>query len=126
MDLKQNTEFILSKIDSLMSDAMPYLEKGAEEMIMYQIVKFQVGFLLSLIIASAFFLAGSVSLYKGLKAAKKNDYDEGVWWGFVVVGGVICVGSFIGFLGEVVGDVPKFALSFATPEMFAIMELLGK
>jgi len=45
MDLKQNTEFILTKIDSLMRDAMPYLEKGSEEVIKYQVIKFRMEFI---------------------------------------------------------------------------------
>lgn len=126
MDLKQNTEFILTKIDSLMQGAMPYLEKGSEEVIKYQLVKFWAEWAITFILV--FCLA-----YAVLKVCKKLyslDDEKDIFmhnYGLpiFIVGTLGFIVSIALFIVSCI-EFTSLILSFTYPEMFAIMELLGK
>ena len=131
MDLQQNTEFIMTKIDSLMQGAMPYLEKGSEEMIKYKVIEFRSSLILTVLALTIGMVIGLVILKKviSLKKAKEKENKFTNTEGEVIIGIIACVAILMCFIGVIVNvclDGAKFILSFTSPEVFAITELLGK
>jgi len=122
MDIQQNTEFILSKVDSLMQGAMPYLEKGGEEIIKYKVVEFRATAILCLLFP-LMLLIGIVFLTKGIKVFDKESPKDAI---YIILGAVLTLIGLTTTLLELGPRIPKFVLSFTSPEMFAIMELIGK
>ena len=125
-NLQANTEFILTKLDSVFQKALPHLQNGAEEVVTYQVIKFQANYVLWSAFWLIFLIASSISIMKGLKAGKKAHWIDGPYWAAVIAGGFGVVISVIGIGNTIISDGTKFALSIATPEMFTIMEMLGK
>jgi len=127
MDLKQNTDFILGKIDSLMTGAMPFLEKGAEEIIRYKVIEFRASYLVSSISTLIFLFVGVLFLINGIKNGNKVEWVDAFEWILPLILGIIS--SFLSFLFltmNTIANAHKLILSFTSPEMFAIMELLRK
>ena len=125
MDIQQNTEFVLGKIDSLMQTALPHLQQGAEEVIKYKVILFQAEFLAELV-----FLGICLGLaFKYCIKLHKINTDDGCMNDGMVLGEVFlwiatCTFSIV-YAFAVTCNIPKFVASIVSPEIFAIMQLIG-
>jgi len=128
MNIQENTEFIIGKVDSLFKQAMPYLQKGGEELITYKVIQFRVDFIIYSCISfflTLIFTVVLVKCIKGLIKTPQYDDDSGYSIGVMISGFFLFVTIFVSIL-KILPLVSGFVLSFTNPEVFAIMQLLGK
>lgn len=125
MNIAQNTEFVLTKIDSLMNKAMPHLEKGAEEVIKYKVIEFRVQYLIIILVWITLAIAIK-KLSRILIDDKWNGLEDGDLIALFIVGIVALSIGLIVTTAFSLLEATSFILSFTSPEIFAILQLIGR
>lgn len=119
MDLQSNTDYVLVKLDSLFTSALPYLEQGVEEVIRYKLIEFRSAYFIGLFIL-VFFGFISFRLLRNTvfdsSDTELERFTAGAFSGLITIF-ILILGAF---------NLPKLILSFTSPEMFVIMQLVGQ
>lgn len=123
MDFQQNTEFVISKLDSIINNAMPFVEKGAEEVIKYKLIEFRAEYIIGLVLCLLCLAIGYKCIKKAIIEDGSNNNDD-LPFIFSVIGAFTCFVVAFCFGIFVVFETTAFILSFTSPEIFAIMQLI--
>jgi len=123
MDIQQNTEFILNKIDSIMTQATPYLEKGSEAVVKYKVNEVIYNSVSWFIVSHFIFIMGLFLVITSFKHYINNEVKSIMFFSIGIIS------TCIGFVSSVIfwsDGFPRFLLAINNPELYTIFNLLGK